>query len=61
MYSLQQRIAIVEVYVCTGSIKETRDIFAGKFPGVGLPAKSSIQDLVKKWRTTGSVVNAKKN
>jgi hypothetical protein len=26
MYSLQQRIAIVEAYVCTGSIKETRDI-----------------------------------
>jgi hypothetical protein len=29
MYSLQHRIATVEAYVCTGSIKETRDIFAG--------------------------------
>jgi len=40
---------------------ETRDIFAGKFPGVGLPTKSSTQDLVRKWHTTGSVTNAKKN
>jgi hypothetical protein len=61
MYSLQQRIAIVEAYVCTGSIKETQDIFAGKFPGAGLPARNSIQHLVKKWRTTGSVANSKKN
>jgi hypothetical protein len=61
MYSLQQRITIVEAYVCTGSIKETRDIFGGKFPGIGLPVNSSIQDLVKKWCTTGSVANAKKN
>jgi hypothetical protein len=52
MYSLQQRIAIVKACVCTASIKETRDIFAGKFPGVGLPAKSSIQDLLKKYKYT---------
>ena len=40
MYSLQQRIAIVEACVRTGSMKEKREIFAGNFPGVGLPTKS---------------------
>jgi hypothetical protein len=31
MYSLQQRIAIVEAYVCTDSIKETPDILQASF------------------------------
>ena len=59
-YSVAERVAIVEAYINTGSIKETREIFGNKFSGKGLPAKRSIQALVKKWRATGSVANAPK-
>jgi len=59
-YSVVERAAIVEVYINTGSVNETRKIFGNKFPGKGLPAKGAIQALVKKWRTTGSVANAPK-
>jgi len=45
-----ERVAIVEAYINMGSIKETRDIFGSKFPGKGLPVKTAIQALVKKWR-----------
>jgi hypothetical protein len=59
-FSLQERINIVENYIRTGSFKKTLEIFASKFPFSKIPAKSSIQKLISKWRTTGSVVNAKK-
>lgn len=36
-------------------------MFADSFPGRPVPAKRNIQDLVKKWRATGSVGNATKN
>ncbi|MBN3290560.1 CASL protein, partial [Polypterus senegalus] len=61
MYSVQQRIGIVEAYVSTGSFKDTWDIFAQRFPGVNLSAKSSVHKLVKKWQKSGSVENYKKN
>jgi transposase len=59
-YSVAERVAIVEAYINTGSIKEIREIFGSKFPGKSLPAKIAIQALVKKWRATGSVANAPK-
>jgi hypothetical protein len=59
-YSVAERVAIVEAYINTGSIKETRKIFGSKFPGKGLLAKTAIQALVKKWCATGSVANAPK-
>lgn len=31
------------------SIKEMWEIFPDEFPGVGLPAKRCIQNLLKKW------------
>jgi hypothetical protein len=59
-YSIEEGVAIVEAYVRTGSIRETRGIFGDKFPGGGIPAKRAIQMLVKKWRAMGSVHNAPK-
>jgi hypothetical protein len=60
-YSVKEMVHIVEVYVRTGSFKETREIFHEQFPGASIPAKSNVQDLIAKWRATGSVLNAKRN
>ena len=60
VFSLQQRIVIVEAYLHTGSIKETQQAFLEKYPEIKAPAKRSIQSLVKKWHKTGSVENVKK-
>lgn len=60
-YSIEQRIFIVEEYVRTTSIRSVRVKFQEKYPRSGVPAKSTIQDLVKKWRTTGDVSNAKRD
>ena len=54
------RVPIVEAYINTGSIKETRKVCGRKFLGKGLTAKRAIEALVKKWRTMGSVANAPK-
>ena len=60
VFSLQQKIVIVEAYLRTGSIKETQQAFLEKYPEIKAPAKRSVQSLVKKWRETGSVENVKK-
>ena len=59
VFSLQQRIVVVEAYLRTGSIKETSGT-KRKYPEIKAPAKRSVQSLVKKWRETGSVGNVKK-
>ena len=58
--SLQQRIVIVEDYLCTGSITETQQVFLEKYLEIKVPAKRSVQSLVKKWHKTVSVKNVKK-
>ena len=60
VFSLQQRIVVVEAYLCTGSIKETQQAFLEKYPEIKAPAKRFVQSLVKKWCKTGSVKNVKK-
>ena len=60
VFSLQQRIVIVEAYLRTGLIKETQQEFLEKYPEIKAPAKRSVQSLIKKWRETGSVENVKK-
>ena len=60
VFSLQQRIVIVEAYLRSGSIKETQRAFLEKYPEIKAPAKRLVQSLVKKWRETGSVENVKK-
>jgi len=59
-YSVAERVAIMETCINTDSIKETREIFGRYFQGKGLAVKRAIQALVKKWRATGSVANARK-
>ena len=44
-FSVAERSAVVEAYINTGSIKETREISGSNFPGKGLPAKRAIQVL----------------
>ena len=51
---------IVEAYLHTGSIKETKCAFLEKYPEIKARAKRSFQSLVKKWHKTGSVENMKK-
>ena len=60
VFLLQQRIVIVQAYLCTGSIKETQQAFLETYPEIKAAAKRSVQSLVKKWRETGSVKNVKK-
>lgn len=60
VFTLQQRIAIVEGYVRNGSIKEAQKSFIDKYPGTKAPSKRSVQVLVKKWRETGSVEKVQK-
>ena len=60
VFSLQQRIVIVEAYLRTGSIKKTQQAFQEKYPEIKAPAKRSVQSLVKKWHETVSVKNVKK-
>lgn len=57
-FAIECRIDIVEFYVKTGSIKETKQMFKNKYPDIKPPSTSTIQDLYKKWKTTGSVANA---
>jgi hypothetical protein len=59
--SVKERVNIVEAYVRTGSFKETREIFHEQFPDASVPAKSTLQNLIAKWRAIGSVFNAKPN
>jgi hypothetical protein len=51
--SVKERVHVVEVYVRTGSFKETREIFHEQFPDASVPVKSTVQDLIAKWRATG--------
>lgn len=60
-YSIEQRVFIVEEYVRTTSIMSVREKFLEKYPEGRVPAKSTIQDLIKKWRTTGNVSNMKRD
>ena len=46
----------MEFYVQMRSIKQTREMFANRFPNLPIPAKLTIQ-----WRATGSGANAPKN
>jgi len=57
--TLKQRIFLVETFVKSNSFLTVKNEFQQKYDK-DPPAKSTIQDLVKKWRSTGSVLNNKK-
>lgn len=52
---------VAEVYVCSVSFKETPKIYMKKSLNNSIPAKRSIHELLRKWRTTRSVSNSKRN
>jgi hypothetical protein len=60
-YSLEQRTLVLELYVRTGFVKLTREKFVEQWAGVSVPAKRTVQQLVreKKKRSTTSVSNAR--
>lgn len=55
-YSLEQRTLVLGLYVRTGFVKLTREKFVEQWPGVGVPAKRTIQQLVKKKERKKSVL-----
>jgi transposase len=60
-YSLEQRTLILRLSVRTGFVKFTREKFVEQCPVASVPKKRTVQQLVRKWRSTGSVSNARKH
>jgi hypothetical protein len=58
-YMAEQRIFIYEIYVKSNSVHVCHREFKQKFPGVDIPARSTIRYLVNKYKTTGSVLDKK--
>ena len=58
-YSLEQRVLIYNTYIRKKSIKKCHAKFRRQFPGISVPYKSTIQKLVKKLQTTGSLLDKK--
>ncbi|XP_028647974.1 uncharacterized protein LOC114643576 [Erpetoichthys calabaricus] len=57
IFSIPERVAIVELYVETRSFKKTRTSFAERYTNSPVPSKRTIQNLVKRWKETGSVAD----
>jgi hypothetical protein len=57
VYTLEQRILILECFIETRSYTDTAETFAQNFPETSAPQKSSIKRLYDKFRTTGSVAD----
>ncbi len=60
-FTRKQRIYLLERYLATKSYSDTITAFTAEYEDAQVPNKSSISWLVKKFRETGSVMNAPKN
>ena len=60
VFTLQQRILIIEVYFKTSSPDAVRVAFGTKYPTLNAPSNETIRKLVAKFRDTGSVTNRSK-
>ncbi|PSN54011.1 hypothetical protein C0J52_10163, partial [Blattella germanica] len=60
-YTLEQRRFVYDTYMRKKSIKKCRRKFRRKYPGIPVPHKSTIQQLVKKVCETGSFSDKKIN
>jgi hypothetical protein len=58
-YALEQRIFLYDNYMKKKSYKACRSRFRRRYPGVRIPASSTILRLVRKVRSTGSFVDKK--
>ncbi len=59
-FTRKQRIYLLERYLATKSYADTIAAFTAEYENTQVPNKSSISHLVKKFRETGSVMNALK-
>jgi hypothetical protein len=58
-YTLEQRIFLYDGYVKKKSYKSYKRRFHHRYPGVRIPASSTILRLVKKVCSTGSLLDKK--
>jgi hypothetical protein len=61
VYNPEQQVFLVEKYAKYSSYRRCCHKFRQHFPGVNVPRKPMTEKLVKKFRTTGSVLDKKKN
>jgi hypothetical protein len=57
MYTTDQRIVIVEIYIGKRTFMKCRERFICRYPDAGLPTKSCMSKLIKKWQTTRPVLD----
>jgi hypothetical protein len=57
MYTTDQIIFTVETYIRKGTYVKCRERFIRKCPDSSVPTKSCVSKLIKKWRTTGPVLD----
>jgi transposase len=60
VYSTEQRVFLIELYAKYSSYIKCRRKFQRKYPDSDVPSKSMIERLVKKFHSTGSVLDLKK-
>jgi hypothetical protein len=60
-YSIQQRVFLIETYFTKKkSVKKCIRKFRLKFPGAPMPSQPYVNQLIRKWHVTGSVLDKKK-
>jgi hypothetical protein len=57
MYTTDPRIFTVETYIRKRTYAKCRERFIRKYPDSPVPTKSCVSKVIKKWRTTGSVLD----
>lgn len=60
VYTTEQRVFLIELYAKYSSYIKCRRKFRRKYPESDVPSKSMIERLVKKFHSTGSVLDLKK-
>jgi hypothetical protein len=60
MYSIEQRVFIVETFARKKTNRKCIRKFCRKYPDLLVPTVSCVSKLVKKWWATGSVCDKKK-
>lgn len=58
-FSLEHRVFLYDTYVKCNSARKCQRKFVRKFPGVRVPHRNTIQNLVNKVRTTGVITDLK--
>jgi transposase len=58
-FTLEHRVFLYDTYVKCNSARKCQRQFVRKFPGVRVPHRNTIQNLVNKVRTTGVITDLK--